>query len=819
MHPNIAVAEPTQTADVMPTVGDFTSMWWADGFPGIIPEASWRRCIRSGTYAFVLDTETLGIPHLGPIVSEATYANVALQDNVVWQSLEPAELSLSVTVDGTVFRCTRGTPWSRYSGPRVVDAGRLVQRADITELRFESDNGDWLNAEARFETVAWPDQLAMILAVRPGVRSSRLRKEQAVQPPNRSRQPSRAIARERWRNASMEIGLRSHQGELLQTKTISATDDGEGDEWQEVSLAFDPVTFSTASTSSPVRVRATEIPNKQIREVVYDSARGWHQIDIDGIVPTTATGNQFTKNDSIERIRLLLSNPSDTEQVARLLFSKATGNIRQGMGSAITGISAVLRDSNGMPTGIPVQLSKNWHTDPLGGHYLGPWFHGFSMLRLPAGASIELELTLCYGHWGGVPAASQAQLSLIGWGSNQHWTQSAIGAWGESICFEPEQVQANCTITDVRPVLVSTGKNAPQWVWTGNVGGGDFFRCFDSDGKRVAHSAMQTIDHRQGPCLTEVTFAGKVGPGIVHQSTVSLARTDDIVRGTYRVRMDVSKATDFTRFVIFQIGADTYSFTRENKFAVGNETGLLKEWNSQWGGDAYRTKPCQAVGRTPWVSLHEAIRPDEQQQYAWANRGLVIREWSARLGGRAAPAAWLAERGVARGDSSTLDVLPPPGVTRFEPGDFVEATFEHIVMPQNVADYYGPNDALREALAKDANTALMIQREAIGNNREVEMVSGTIQHRYPDIRVAVEGNGAAFKLTGGLAYVPVTFTGLASHDGYVLNVDHQALDQSTHGDDFWQTDYDPSTRTWSRTYNIPAGDGNVLRVDFGRADR
>jgi hypothetical protein len=32
------------------------------------------------------------------------------------------------------------------------------------------------------------------------------------------------------------------------------------------------------------------------------------------------------------------------------------------------------------------------------------------------------------------------------------------------------------------------------------------------------------------------------------------------------------------------------------------------------------------------------------------------------------------------------------------------------------------------------------------------------------------------------------------------------LNQAIHGSDFWQTDYDTETRTWSRTYNLPPSD-------------
>ena len=502
--------------------------------------------------------------------------------------------------------------------------------------------------------------------------------------------------------------------------------------------------------------------------------------------------------------------------MADLKFIKDTGRAGPGIGAWVTGVSAMLRDEEGNPTGIPVQLSKNWHNEEAAGVYRGTWFHPITRLRLPAGSETELELVISYGNWGGVAAASHAQLSLIGWGNNQHWSQSALGSWGESICYEPGQGQAQCTITDVRPVMVNGGKDEAKWKWTSNVGGGDFFRFFDPSGKRVAHSSMQTAYLKHGPCLSEVVFSGRVGEGIRHSAAVSLPRTDDIVRGSYRLRMDVDEPMDFSRFVIFQVGADTYNFTQEGKMAVGNAGGLQKEWKTKWGGDTYRTEPLELSGVAPWVSLHEGSDfGSHKLKGAWANRGIVVRSWKARLGGKDA-SAWMAEHGVKRhsSETSTADFVPPPGVTRLEPGDFIEATFEHIVMPQSAAEYYGPNRSLRDALGENGNTWRMIQRESAGNHLSVKVSQGKRKRTYPDVQIAVDRDGAELSLKGGLAYVPVTFTGLSTHDGYTLLVNGKPLEQGVHGKDFWQTDFDPSSKTWSRTYNIPAAAGKSLQISF-----
>lgn len=674
---------------------------------------------------------------------------------------ESAKLELQITKDGKTYTATEGCKWSKHSGPRLIESGKFFQRIDVTDLVFKSADGETLDPNARIEIAAWPDRLAFIFSAEGG--ALRIRLKQGGQ-----------------------------GGKTITQNSPSG----------EVALAFDPVTFRRVR-NSPVKVSTNKI------RVIYDPALGWHRINLD-------KNKRIGKgNDIIEKTPFTLNNPTDQEQVVRLMFEKTAGGFRGRTGFAITGVSAILRDENGNPTGIPVQLSKNWHQEKEAGVYRGQWFHGITQVRLPAKSKVNLELVLANGHWGGVAAASHAQLCLIGWGGNSLWEQSALGSWGESICYDPDQALARSAITDMRPLMVRGMNHQDRWGWTANMGGGDFFRFFDAKGKQVAYSEMRTTYHKYGPCLTEVTYAGKVTDAIKHQMTVSLGRTDDLVRGIYRIRMDVEKPIDFSRFVIFQIGSDTYNFTTERKIALGNTEGLSKEWATQWGGNVYRTEPIELKGAMPWVSLHEGVTNERAKGGAIANRGFVIREWKARLGGKDA-SPYVAERGLTRhkNDSSLIDLLPPPGVTRLKKGDFIEATIEHLIIPQSAEDYYGPNDALRKALAKDGNTWKMVKREAAGNKREVNMKAGKLLRKFPDIRIQSSNEAASFTVKGGLGFVPVTFTGLKSPTGHILKINGKAVNQGVHGNDFWQTDFDSESQTWSQTYNLPLEGSRSFRVQF-----
>lgn len=725
---------------------DWSSQWWAEGFPKVVKGAPWLRVMETGYFALVVDTEKVSVPHFG-----------ALKEGEDWRSLPAASLKLSVAVNGKIYHHSGAQEISRQGGPRLVEAGNLFQRADVTGVTFVSEDGEALEVAARFETAVWPDRVGFIFH-------------------------AESIEGTPWENAHLRIQLMS-QGKAFDKQAKGST----------VSISLDPVTLKEVKVSREVKLKGADV------KVNYDDSLNLIKVNLDEVSP------EGSGNDILERVPFVIQNDSRKEEVVRLMFEKTGKGLSGKLGSSITGISAILCDEMGNPLGLPVQLSKNWHRRADSGPYQGSWFHGMSQVRVPAGKAVKLQLVLAYAHWGGVAAASHAQLSLIGWGSNQRWEESAMGAWGESICYEPEQGQPGCVITDVRPLMVKGMKDEKKWGWTSNVGGGDFFRMEDADGKRHFHRAVKVEAYRQGPCLTEVEFKGELQEGVDYSVMTSISRSDDLVRGIYRIRLDVSEGVDFSRFVFFQVGADFYNFTREKRFVLGDVSGKIEAYTMTPGGNVYHGERVIMSGEIPWVSLEGGTDPKGQNPGAWADRGIVVREWKAVLGGKKA-APCFSQRGVTRGRSSeyaTIDLVPPAGVTRFEKGDFVEAVLEYVVMPQNADDYYGPNEALRSALKRDAGSWKMMFREVSENARVVTMKKGTFLRTFPDVRVKSVNDGADFELKAGLGYVPVTVTGLKGAVGYELLINGEKLDQAVHGNDFWQTDYDVQSGTWSRTYNVP----------------
>ena len=323
------------------------------------------------------------------------------------------------------------------------------------------------------------------------------------------------------------------------------------------------------------RVEASQ-PNGATLPVEYVSAAAWHKVTL-----PTNNWDPARDLDHLERVKLKVQNFDDQESVVRLLFAKEDAF------PGVTGMTPMIRDVDGFPTALAVQVSKNWHaTAGRTFLYQGPWFHGFAFLRLPAKSEVDLEFAMTYARWGGVPAASHAQLCLIGWGTNQRWDEAAIGSWGESITYDPDICLNRSMIDDVRPLMV-WGMNQPKtkWSWTNNVGGGDFLVYVDRDGERQYLTRMRTWYASHGPNLTDVTYAGVSADGaIAARLNVLTPRGDDINRAIHRIRYDVLRPVRFQRMAFYQVGADNYNDHQFTTLARGNATGLIEEWEPPRGG-------------------------------------------------------------------------------------------------------------------------------------------------------------------------------------------------------------------------------------------
>jgi len=775
-------------SETMPDHKDYTFMWWAYGFNPDSAADDQIVCFQTGRYGMAINPKKAEILNLGLIPDAKPASEAALMDNDVVFSLPKAALKLVVQAGDKKYVCTGSSPkkeevyiGSKNAFYRIINSGRFVQRADIIGLVFEDENKNQLDAQCRLEITAWPGKLFMFLEVI----------------------PNNDLA-----DAQLDIELDQNVMKAVKTASANGTTAFAAGQSYTASLVLsaDEKNGSLVSAGfAPDAITVTNMKDNQPITGSLDASRGWFYI------PLPETNWEYTATlEYTERLKITLKNNDDFAKQIPLAFgAEYLGHM--------TGLVCMIRDKDGNPTGIPVQISKNWHKVQQGGEllkkkilYQGDWFNGFTMMHLPPKTTLEFEFTLVCGMWGAVPAASHAQLCLVGWGINQLWDQAAIGNWGESICYDPDINLQRSMIDDIRPLMVSAKSDQPnqKWGWTNNVGGGDFLVYYDDQARKQILTRMRTFYNSCGPNLTDVTYSGITADGnITANIAVSSPRCDDINRAYHRIRYDVLKPTPFNRLAFYQLGADNYNDHQFNKIAIGNSKGLVEEWSPEKGGGKYQRTNIQCLGDVVWFSLHEGF-DGRNSGGAWANRGIIIRSWKAKLGGKDIQSPTASVYGtVDQFPSNNIEISSPASLKELLPGDFVEAEIELVVIPVYADDYYGPNENLRQSLKSGQNTWKPVYRQAIGNNLEVNVIRGTLLDPYP-VKVEVDkAQSTEFEIKGGIGYVPVTIGGLDKFSGYqlrqVADGKDVKVDQSVYGNDYWQSDYDAVNKKWSITYNIP----------------
>jgi hypothetical protein len=486
----------------------------------------------------------------------------------------------------------------------------------------------------------------------------------------------------------------------------------------------------------------------------------------------------------------------------------------------ITGMVPILCDADGVPTGIPVQVSKNWHYAKLGAYFRGT-------MQLPAQlGSTTYKLRIAYGFYGTLPSASHAQLSLVGYGGMGRWDQLAIGCWGETICFDMDMSLVDVAITDVRMLMARNGKDGGKWNWTDAGWGGDWMCVNDAKGQKLLFSEMKTAYLAHGPCLTEARYDGNYGSQreVELQAKVQTLRTDDFARTFQTFNYSFDQTVSVEQGWLYKMGRTGGYVTP--KIAYGNREGLLQEHdvpNGLKNGSQFLGKTTLTGGGPWWVAFPGAYHNNDRD-WGTGSRALVIRSYQAVIAGKeySNPTVSFPAHHPSGGRLSNLDCLltAPEGVTAFNAGDSLEFEVEWITLPRIADDYYGPNETFRQHMAENPSSWKTTYREAIGNDLKVAVNGGTLLHNYPIIIQAEQGE-VRVAIEGGVGTVPIRFEGLKSATGYTLyqlvNGQLVALDQSVHGNDFWQTDYDAKSNSFKMTFNLPLNAGGpsewLLRLE------
>jgi hypothetical protein len=753
---------------------DFSFGYWLNGWrKSPLDTSADILCIETGRFGFMLDVDDLANPRFGLLDDNLDYTQALEAGARRLQSLPAAELAIELKLGDKVYRavtCKAGldTDVKRLSSVRLWESGRLVQHFDLLKLQFEDETGNPLPCDGVLDLLAWPGSLSLNVELTP------VAHDQAA-----------------WRDAELSVRLKCDAGNWHEKKRIEGV--WKPDQRQRVTLTCN--------------LPGAPVPDERVSIQVSSPGQTWpvHFAGDSACMKASAKGVQRTWETGYTDIRdydeftILLENPgTQCVSVPFLLDFSGPANI--------TGLCPILCDETGVPTGVPVQLSKNWHYREF-----GTYLRAYALLPTSPGTT-RYRLRIAYGFYGTLPSASHAQLSLVGWGSNGRWDQLAIGCWGETLCLDMDMSATDVAITDVRMLMTRNGLPGRKWSWTDAGWGGDWLGVHDTGGNKLAFTEMKAAYLAHGPCLTDVRYNGCYGPEreVDLTATVRTLRTDDYARTFQTLAYTFRKKLSAGSGWLYKMGRTGRLVTPQ--IAYGNGAGLIAEHTVplHLNPDELFVDKVTLSGDGPWWVAFPGAVHTGGKDWGTGCRALVIRSYRARFGDKTfnRPTISFPVHGIQKDGRCDLDLLlvPPEGVTEFKPGDTVEMDLEWITLPRVADDYYGPNEAFRNHLAANPRSWKTVYREARGNDLGVTVEGGEVVHTYPIIIRALQSE-ITVDIRNGVGAVPIRFDGLETPMGYVLYRDVQGrlvpLDQSVHGNDYWQTAYDTGSNTYQMSFNLP----------------
>jgi len=666
--------------------------------------------VQTGYYSLKLDCDDMQLTGYDALAG-SDYVTALTEDVTVFS---PAKLTLTMIKDGRQYTCTRARIQDKtHQYVRLIESGQFVQRFDHLGLVFTARGRPVSELTGRLEVTAWADRVVfrLDLSAVSGVTQASI---ELISPSGKRHQSVAASDQTR-------LILKPHLDQVLLP-------------WN----------------ASGYIKQATDARTGRALDLRFDEDEYALHID----VPTDRVTYPRDVN-RVDEYVIELSNPTDAICNIPLVFDQVQPR-------AITGtVMTLCEDLDGRPTGIPVQISKNWHRDkdkPT--VHQGSWLRGSTMVSMEAGETKRFRLRLIYGYWAGAGAVSHAQLSVIGYGGNWKWDESALGAWGESMTYDPTLHLGAAFIDDVRPAF-TTSMSGKTYGWTENVGGGDFLIYYDRSNTFRWAKRLKTAYRWTGPNMTEVLYSGTTDDEKIRFTyTTRSVRTNDYHRRFHAYRYTfLEDVTSPARLVFHQMAADYYTGPTFTHYHRGNGTGLLSSYTSDPGGNAYRGEPIAFSGQ--WLAIDDEACSDGRTK---GRRGIV--SIASTLNGHDLP-LYLHSYGRSWGDPKMFFDMSAASVQRsYAAGDVVTGELEFILPPKTMGDYWGHDKAFLSRLESYGDSAWRAVYDEYRYNIQLNVTchQGTLLRNYPvEIRAPRVSEDILADFTvdkGGIGHVPVILRGV-----------------------------------------------------------
>lgn len=823
-----------------PSARDYSYMWWKSGFNN--PAGGGQLNIQTGYYGMAVNPSQGQITKLDSINELVTQTEAGTEDNSRIDGMSAVSMDYNVAIDGETYEFSfvkkPDDNSSAYS--RILETGRYMQRIDIMHLRY-SQLSDVLG---RLEIAALPEYFSLEYSIfsdyeiaNADLEFSVTLSEEYVH--SEASGDNKVMTFFKDNGSGITFVMPNRDGWSIRAEGNTVYFRAESlavpkSEYTGFNVIVIPATQASLSNadiyygSEQASVSAVQIEPREGREqdVEFDP-KGYVAISLNRMF--SASGASFVSSsnrNALDRLKFTIENPTDENIRVPLQFYKDAP-------FAVQGCSPFLRDAEtGEPIGVQVQLTKNWHDnaaiaedDPLK-FWSGIWFHGYTIIEVPANSSVTYEFTMTYANWGGVYASSHAQISLAGWGGNyQQWETSSIGAFSEAFCYDPETAHGRAFIDDIRPLNVDS--MGGKYGWTSCNGGGNFlYYNVNYNASMMMFQQVRTQFKKQGPNLTEVIYTGVTRDGKVKfEITANLPRTDDMARVYHTFKYTFLEDVTFDRMAFYQFGADDYNDNVWMTMAVGNDDGPasftidgetfsgefalpLSDTERYYGSEDVMQR-IDIGGEGLWFAYMGAQR-QEHKSGPDANRALNVISYNAVLNGETYTKPSFNIRCTTNYNiqCNLIELCPPAAVgNTIEKGSTVEGVVEYLNLPVSKEAYYGPSEVMQSIPEEYFNTYRAAYYYVLGGKYTTEASIGEITKSVPITVKTVEGDVAAqITITGGISYVPITFTNVPSYSGYRLEKKEGEqwvmVDQSYNGNDYWQAWYDSDTATYELTFNV-----------------
>ena len=857
-------AQPTENRELImdreymqkPDYRDYVCMWWKNGFVNANNQEMGRPdvCIQSGYYGMNVDTKLGMITKLGWIENAPTEDEVQSQDASLIESMPACSMNYNVNIEGKDYPYAYSI--KKVTGSEVnsmiIESGRYMQSMELLFLQFTGRS----NLLGRMEIKAMPSHFSLYfnLYSYASVENAELSftlnlgaefKNIEIYDDGRSATLKREDGR------GFTFVLPREGGASLSTDgssiTFSCFKDLDANEYQGFgvvcvpSINASPLDAELQRAVESAQVSAVQIAPSEGRnqDVSFDGEHGYFVINTNRMNTNRLT--DFADEEarvSYDRLKFTVKNPTGQTIKAPVMFFK-DGKF------GVEGLTPMIRTLNtGEPTGLSVQLSKNWHY--LGDNYPaddphryleGTWLHAYTIIEVPPYTGVEYEFTIAYSQWGQLYAASHAQLCLAGWigrQSGQVWETSAIGSSHEAFCYDAENNCRSGFIVDIVPFGI-TAEGGQQYGWVNSNGGGNFLIYTNTQGEYVGFKNMKIHFRKQGPNVTEVIYTAVTSDdSIAVRMTANLGRTNDLSKALHTFEYEFLKDVEFERMAFYQLGSDFYNVVYYPTMTIGNDDGPINfmldgklcgaefelDYTRETGYIGGEMQRIEVPGTGCYIAFTGATGEvfNDQTQSSWgrsqivANRTLAVREYNALINGvsytQPCVSLYRSYTDWANWYAPLAELSPPKAAGNvIEAGSRVSGIVEYVNLPFSKELYYIEDSEINDIPAEYFNTYKMAQYYYNHSKYSVSVSKGGLKSELP-LKIEAEGDEAGFIITGGFGYIPVTITGLDAFSGYVLEYkdgeEWIKLEQSVHGNDYWQCYYDSISGRYELSYNIPA---------------